>query len=170
MVTETFAQAGIFSGFILPFFLIFIIAFAILEKTKILGGNKQINAIVSLVIGFIFIGATEPKLLVANLILFLSVGLIILFVGMLLWGFINGEGEKPFEIASSMRITIGIVIIIAIILALIFFTGNSGIFASLKDFLFNQSWSGTFWTNVLFIVLIALALWAVLKKAGGGGD
>src|SRR3989344_1899534 len=97
MAIETILQHWIFTSFILPFLLVFFIVFAILEKTKIFGdGKKQLNALLAFVIGLIFVGAVFPKLVVGNLILFLTVALVIVFVTLLLWGFVTG-GEAKIE-------------------------------------------------------------------------
>ena len=46
-----------FTEMLLPFLLVFVVVFAILQKSKILGdGKAQIDAIVGLVIGLILIG------------------------------------------------------------------------------------------------------------------
>jgi len=34
--------------------------------------------------------------------------------------------------------------------------------------MFDQSWSGDFWTNFVFIVVVAGALGLILKGSGGG--
>ena len=55
-MVETIFTNPLFVETILPFLLVFTLVFAILEKTKILGdGKRQIDAIVALVIGLIFV-------------------------------------------------------------------------------------------------------------------
>ena len=54
---ETFLQNWIVAKFVLPFFLVWFIVFAILEKAKPLGEKHQLNALVSTVIGLIFVSA-----------------------------------------------------------------------------------------------------------------
>ena len=57
---ETILQGEVFTRFILPFFLVFFVIFALLEKTKLFGdGKKQINAMISFVVGLI--GRTKFK-------------------------------------------------------------------------------------------------------------
>lgn len=160
-VQETIFQHWIFTKFALPFFLIFFIVFAILEKTKIFGdGKKQLNALISLIIGLIFISATSWTLVVSNLILFLTISLIVVFVGLLLWGFLTGGDAKIS--GKGLKIVGGIVVVIAVILAILWASNTSiGIF----DFLFGQSWSKGFWTNFLFIVVIGIALALVLLSS-----
>ena len=99
-MVNTILQNWIFSDFIFPLLLVFLVVFAILEKTSALGKNKQIDALVALVIGLIFVGFSYPKLVVSNMILFLVVALIVMFVGLLLWGFISG-GEITGDILSN---------------------------------------------------------------------
>ena len=88
MVDELIIQNPWVTHFILPFLLVFTIIFAVLQKSEILGkGKKQIDAIVGLVIGLMFVGFPGPRDLVVNLMPFLAVGLVMILVLFLLWGF-----------------------------------------------------------------------------------
>ena len=161
MAAETILQHWIFTSFALPFLLIFFVVFALLEKTKIFGDeNKQINALVAFVIGLIFVGSVFPKLVVGNLILFLTVALIVVFVGLLIWGFLSG-GEAKIE-GTGIKIVGGIVTVIVVVLAVIWATDWTG---GVLNFLFGQSWSSALWTNVSFIAVIAIALALILKSS-----
>lgn len=165
MAQETILQHWVFTQFILPFLLIWTIVFAILEKTKILGdGKKQLDAIVAFVIGLIFVGAVFPKLVVSNLILFLTVSIIVMFVGLLLWGFITGEELKTgiFPEGKPIKWLVGIVLVVAVTGAVLWATG---IWDEFYNLLFKQTWSSSLWTNVAFIAVIAGALAIVLKSA-----
>ena len=85
MVEKTILQHEIFTRFALPFLLMFFVVFAVLEKTKLFGEDKkQLNALIAFVIGLIFVSAVYPTLVVSNLILFLTVALIVVFVALLL--------------------------------------------------------------------------------------
>lgn len=161
MALDIIFQNVVFSKFILPFLLIFFIVFAILEKTKVFGdGKKQLNAMISFVIGLIFVGAAYPKEVVGNLILFLTVALVVVFLVLVLWGFASGDGLKIES--KGLKITLGIVAVIAVIIAVLWATGVEG---TIFDLLFDQSWSETFWTNVLFIILVGAALAFVIKSS-----
>ena len=164
MAEETFLNNWIVAKFILPFFLIFFILFAILEKTKLLGDGKHtLNAWVSAIIGLVFVSVVFPKEVVGNLILFLTVAMIVIFVSLLLWGFVSG-GEIKIE--GGMKKLAGIVLIAAVIIAIFWAVGLRVEFLNdVIDFLFYQSWSSTFWTNVLFLGAIAIALAVVLMKS-----
>lgn len=157
MAIETILQHWIFTKFAFPFFLVFFIVFAILEKTKVLGDKKQINALISLVIGLIFVSVVSQTEVVNNMVLFLTIAIITMFVGLILWGFVSGKAEIS---SKPVKIFFGIVIVIAVIIAIIWATG----FYPLLESLFKQDWSQTFWTNLLFIVVIGVAVALVLKN------
>lgn len=161
-MVETILQHPILTGFVYPFLLVFFIVFAVLEKTRLFGEDRrQLNALLAFVIGLVFISAVSPKLIVSNMILFLSVALVIMFVILLLWGFLFASSDKGFELTKGMKGGLAIVFGIAIIVAIFWATGaTSGVF----DALFNQSWSEAFWTNLIFIILIGLAIALIIKS------
>lgn len=164
-MVENILLADVFAKFAFPFLLVFAIIFAILEKTEILGSGKtQLNAMVSFVIGLIFVGSVFPKQVVSNMVLFLTVALIVVFVGLVLWGFISGGNLKSdFLKNTALKWTFGIVIVIAVIIALLWATGwweTNQIYKTL----FQKSWSETFWTNFIFIVVVAGAIALVVKN------
>ncbi len=160
MTVETILQHWILTSFVYPFLLIFFIVFAALEKSKILGGDDkaQLNALVAFVIGLIFVSAVFPKIVVGNLILFLTVSLVVVFVFLLLWGFVMGEdiklNTKPLKMAAAG------LIFIAVAVAVLWATGT---WTPVYEFLFKRTWSKEFWTNALFVLVIIGALGAVLK-------
>lgn len=164
MAGETIFQHWIVTQFILPFLLMWTIVFAILQKTKLLGEDKkQLDAIVAFVIGLIFVGAIFPKLVVGNLILFLTVSIIVMFVGLLLWGFVSGDELKAdFLKKKGIKITAAIVVIVAVIIAVIWATGIDN---NVLDFFFRNTWSGEFWTNFFFVAVVVITLAVVLRSS-----
>jgi len=155
-MADTFLQNEIFTQYIFPFLLMFFIIFAVLEKTKLLGeGKKQLNALIAFVIGLIFVVAVGPKLIVGNMILFLSVAIVIIFVFLLIWGFIFGD-EKGFKAANWMKWVLGILGGIATVVAVVFATGLN---TQVVSFFSGQS---QVWTSVAFVIVIAIALALVL--------
>ncbi len=162
MAVETILQSEILTKFVYPFLLIFFIVFAVLEKTKVLGDEqKQLNALVAFVIGLIFVGAVFPKLVVANMVLFLTVALIVMFVVLLLWGFVAGDIKEGFTVPPKLKVFLMVIIGISVVVAVFWAMGVGGGFF---DFLFGSSWSNAFWTNFLFVAVIAAALALVLTK------
>ncbi len=169
MATETILQSTVVSKFILPFLLVFFIVFAILEKTKVLGEGKQLNAITSFVISLIFVGAIFPKEVVGNLVLFLSVAIVIVFITLLLWGFVGGgEGKLSGSVRNLALGGVVVAVFSAVLWAVgVKLAGVSSFFDDFINLLFYQSWSSSFWTNVLFLAVIAIALALVLRSASG---
>ncbi len=166
----TILQSDVAVRFIYPFLLIFFVLFAILEKTKLLGeGQKSINAWVAGIIALIFVAAVTPKLIVGNLILYLSVALILVFVVLLLWGFVSGSEMKSgiFGEGKWLKWVVGVILVLG---AFVVVSTSAGIdVGGFFGKLFSSSWSEAFWTNLLFVVLIVVAL-AVAIKGGAGGN
>ncbi len=162
MAQETFLQNWIVAKFILPFFLMFFVVFAILEKTGILGKEKkQLNALTSAIISLIFVSAVFPKEVVGNLILFLTISIVVVFVTLLIWGFVSG-GEAKLD--GGVKKLAGIAVVIAVIIAVFWAAGLRVEFLNnLIDYLFYSGWSSVFWTNTLFIAVIAVAVALVLR-------
>ena len=164
MAIETFFQADILTNFIYPFLLLFFILFAIMEKWKVLGDNKQTNALISFVISLIFVSAVLPKFIVGNLILIMSVLIVLAFVIFLIWGFIGGKVQLGNKSGTTVIVIIVIILIVAV-LSMAEVLGPIGNF--FKDFfnlIFYSSWSKSFWENALFVIIIAAALAVVLRK------
>jgi len=145
-------ESPILVNFVYPFCLIFFILFAILDRTKIFGEEKkQINALVAFIVAFIFVSAVFPKVIVSNLILFLTIALIVVFIVLLLWGFImGGDSLKIFENSSKgFKIFVGVLIAIGVTIAVLWAAGVDA--SGLLGKLFQSDWSESFWTNVLFL-------------------
>ena len=161
MAMTIFLQNEIFTKFVFPFLLIFFIVFAILERTKLFGeGKKQLNALISFVIGLIFITAVFPKLVVENLILFLTVALVCVFVVLLIWGFIFGDAGKLIE-SKGIKWTLIAILGVACIGGILWATGW---YTSITEFFSTSGMNQTIITNIVFVVVIAVALVLILKE------
>jgi hypothetical protein len=164
----TFLQNDLFTNFLYPFLLMFFILFGILEKTEILGKDKkQFNAGVSLVVGLIFVGTVFPKMVAANMILFMTVGLVIILVSLILWGFVSGGKGFTIESGTKIHKFFAFLFILAFVSAVLWATGLGETFISglskVFGFLFDSSWSGTFWMNVVIVVLVAVGIAVALE-------
>jgi hypothetical protein len=107
----------LFTQVILPFILIFVIVYAVLQKAKIFGINKQIDIIVALVIAFIFIGVPTAVGITLNIIPIIAVILVILLSALLLFGFVGIEIQANKGIKIGAGIALGIAMIGIIIWA-----------------------------------------------------
>lgn len=164
----TILQHFIIKDFMLPFIFIFVLTFAILQKTKILGdGKKQLDAIVAAVLSLVFVSFAYPKIIVSNLILFLVVSIVLVFVGLLLWGFLVGDVAKLTISSTWLKWVVSIIIIISVLIA---FLWGAGIKPEIASFLFNKSWSNDFWTSLAFLVVVAIMVAVVLKSGSSGGS
>ena len=161
-------QNPVFTKFLFPFVLIFFIVFAILKKTKVLGEGTQVNAVISFVIGLIFVGAIFPKEVVENLILFMSIAIVSIFVVLLIWGFATGTEGPKFN-HKFLQVGLGILAVFGVVMVILWVAGYDDNFWNFISGFFTESWSETFWTNVIFILVIAAALAVVLKYPGGSG-
>lgn len=157
-------QASLFTDFLYPFLLMFFIIYALLQKSKLLGENQtQINAFVSLIVSLIFVSVVFPVIVVNNLILFMTVGVVVVFVGFVLWGFINnGNVSLDGKVLNGL----GVLVFIALVVALFWATG---IFPQTWTFLqdvfrwaFSSSTEG-FWTNFLVVVLVVAGVTAAIR-------
>ncbi len=79
---------------LLPFLLVFVVMFAILQKSKVLGENAQVDAIVAFVIGLILIGFPQPRDIIVEMMPWLAVGVATILVFMILYGFVSGDLSK----------------------------------------------------------------------------
>lgn len=155
-MANTIFNTPLFNEIIFPFLLVFVLVFAILDKTKILGeGKRQINAIVSLVIALIFVSFTNAVGIVVKLMPFLAVVLVIILVFYLMMGFVWNEKEG-FNVPRGVKIAGAIIVFIALIIAVLIVTDY---WSRIVDILTN---GGTLTSTIVMIVIIAVALAIVL--------
>jgi hypothetical protein len=162
MVNSIFSHPW-FLDFILPFLLVFTLIFAILDKSKMLGEDKrQINALVSLVIAIIFITFPFAREIVVKLIPFLVVCIVILFVFMLIFGFITAKKEGDM-LNKGLKIALGIIFGLAVIVAVLWITGAwERIYQWVKD----EGYAENIILNVFMLVVIGGAIAVVLSSGG----
>ena len=175
MAIGEFFQGAFFTDFAYPFLLLFFILFAVLEKTKVLGeGKQQLSALVSLIISLIFVSAVMPKIIVGNLVLIMSVAIVMIFVIFVIWGFAGGSTSiTNVKVKNGVGIAIGIVILL-VVLGMANLLGPLGsiisiiwaFIGSIFGFLFTSSWSGTFWENAMFVIIVAGAIFWAIKSGG----
>jgi len=164
-MVEPIFTSEIFRLFILPFVLVFTLVFAILEKTKLFGeGKRQINAIIGLVVGLILISFSFATKMVSNLMPFLAVSVVILFVFMLLYGFITGKKDGDV-LHKGVKIALGIILGFAVITAVLW---SAGVLDSVYDIMFNREGASQIWINVLLIGVMAGAIIAVVSSKDKG--
>jgi hypothetical protein len=152
-----------FTEMLLPFLLVFVVVFAILQKSKILGeGKAQMDAIVGMVVGLILIGVPGPRDILVALMPWMSVGVAIILVFLILYGFVAGDLSELGK-SNPVKIGMGILAGVFTLGVVLFVTGwGSKIWDSF-------SISGEVWMNVIMIVLVLGAM-AVAVFSGKKGD
>lgn len=159
----TILQSPFFVELALPFLLVFVVIFAILQKTKVLGdGKKQIDAIVSLVIALIVVSFGYATNIIISLIPFLAVAVVIIFVFLILYGMVF-HGEE-FKIPKNLRIGFGILVGIAVLIAVLISTGAWTYIA--ENWIYGNGGDNTILTNIVFIVIIVAAIATVVFSGG----
>ena len=142
-------QLGFF-GFLLPWIFMFAVVFGLLVKTKILGEDKRLAAVVALVAAFFVVGYGGPVL--ANFFVTLwGVGAVVLagiLVTVLLVGMAGGDMTKIFESKAAMGIIVAIGIVVFIVAA-----GALGAFASVGTDVF---------AIILVIIIMAVAAFLIV--------
>ena len=152
---------------VLLFLLIFTLIFAILQKTEILGkGKRQIDALVALAIALLVSGVGSVLDFVQQIIPFLAIALVIILVFMLLLGMFYKEGT--FDIPSWMKVTVGIIIFIALLIAVLIFT--KGWDYIVGWFGGSSGWGGNVILIIVIIVAILIAFFGSGKSSGSGSS
>ncbi len=156
MVAETLGlfEHPFLTNIILPFLLVFVVVYAILEKTKILGEKKYANIIVSAVIGFIWIGAQALIGFTLKLIPLFAVMIIILLGYFLIFGFIGIAENK------GLKIALGIIFGLAIIVSILW---SAGVFEKIN--LLNMG--PDVLAIIIFLILFGGALALVISTSKG---
>jgi len=156
----------LFLDYILPFVLVFTLIFAILQKTQILGEDKkQIDSLVGLVVGLILIAFPFSRMIVVELMPFLAVSIVVLFVFMLIFAFVMGKKGDIFEGQEWLKWVLVIVGGLALITV---FLMIAGWWDGVWGWLFHRESSSQIWVNVLLLAVLIGAVVAVLKGDGGG--
>jgi hypothetical protein len=137
-----------FTEMLLPFLLVFVVVFAILQKSKILGeGKAQIDAIVGLIIGLLLIGLPQPRNIIVGIMPWMAVGIAVILVFLILYGFVAGDLSKA---PDWMKITFGILAGLFTLAVVLYISGLGDI---VLGWLSGGGSSGI-WGSVLMIVLV----------------
>jgi hypothetical protein len=150
-----------FTHMVLPFLLVFVLVFAILQKSKILGdGKKQADSLTALVIGLLVIGLPASRNFIVDFIPWVAVGLAALLVFFILYGFSQGDLSS---MPSGLKITFGILAGLFTIGVLIYVTGLWEKIANNVNF----ASEGLFSTVVLVLLVIGALIWVVISTKSG---
>lgn len=149
-----------FTNVVLPFLLIFVVVYAILDKSKILGEKRDINAIVSLVFALTTValpsafGAVD---VIIKIIPIVAVLIVIILAFMLTYGFVGGTDEKGF-LKDPWHVFFAIIVGLALLASVAWSTGLLG-------YITKQTWA----SQALQTFLIIASVVAVIAIVTSGG-
>ncbi len=152
--------SDLFTQGVLPFLLVFVLIFAILQKTKILGeGKTQIDALISLAIALILIGMPAPRDYIVNMMPWLAVALVVLLVFMLIYGFVatGPDPKKGLEMPEWVPKT---VLWIAAIFVILLVLNITGYMTTVKSWFTDGN---DMWANVLVIAAVIAGMWIAIN-------
>ncbi len=154
-----------FTEMLLPFLLVFVVVFAILQKSKILGeGKAQIDAIVGMVVGLILIGVPGPRDIVVGIMPWMAVGVATILIFLILYGFVAGDMSKEDNMPKWLKYTFMGIAAVFTVGVVLFITGlGSKIWDSFGG-------SSDIWMNVVMIVLVLGAMAVAIFGGKNGGD
>ncbi len=151
-------QSVFLTEIVLPFLLVFVVMFAVLQKSKILGDKKnQIDALVALAIALILIGVPGPRDIVVGLMPWLVVGIAVILVFLMLYGFVAGDlsGDKT---PDWLKTTVAIIAGVFVLGLVVYTTGLWDIVAS-----WSVGDTSSFWVNGFVLLLVVGAVvWVVI--------
>ncbi len=105
---------------VMPFLLVFVLIFSVLEKASILGeGKRPANAIVAAVISFIFVGVPSIVGIAIKMIPWVSLILVTILCALMVFGFMGMEIPK----GKGFKITFGILFGLALLAVVLWAAG-----------------------------------------------
>ena len=147
---------------ILAFLIVFVVMFAVLAKTKILGeDNKFVNIFVSFLIATIFVSAAGVTEYVLTITPWFAVLLISVLFILVLTGFVGQIDLVKKGTAVAALIVLGIVFLVSGYVVFSSYLNNPGVLRIL-DLISDSRVSG----GIVLLVVALIVSW-ILAKAGG---
>ena len=92
-VLNVWADAGVFA-YVLPFLMIFAVVFGILNKTKVLGESKGVQATIALALGLLSLQFDYVSNFFSIFMPYTGIGIAVLLVAVILTGLVIDEDDK----------------------------------------------------------------------------
>jgi hypothetical protein len=142
---------------VLLFILLFTIIFAILQKSKVLGGGKQIDALVALSMGLLVSGVGYVLDFTQKIIPFMAVVIITVLVFLILGSLFFRDtmdfGKAKWYFAALM----GVIVVIAVVV----FTGS---WTLIREWFSDSDLASNFILIVIVIVVVMFIYFSTDKK------
>ncbi|MBS3079459.1 hypothetical protein J4218_05015 [Candidatus Pacearchaeota archaeon] len=154
---------------VFSFLFVFVVVYAILAKTKVLGDQK-VNLLVSFVMAIIFMNFSSMQLYVETMLPWFVIFIVCLFLALVVIAFSTKEVDKIMKPAFAW-VMVAILVVIFLISAIKVFnpvfhpeygvvSGNSPQIISQIRAMFDSSTSGT----ILLLIVAAVVTWVLVRK------
>tara|TARA_Y100000310_G_scaffold337576_1_gene425037 strand:- start:1068 stop:1580 length:513 start_codon:yes stop_codon:yes gene_type:complete len=154
-VLNQWADAGVFA-YLLPFLFIFAVVFGILNKTKVLGESKGVQATIALALGLLSLQFDYVSNFFSIFLPYAGIGIAVLLIGIILMGLMydeNADNNWVKVVFFGLGVIIFLVVIITSISDASFMGGTQ----------FSDSWPAIT-AAIILLLLISFVIWG-----GGSG-
>ncbi|MFH1501167.1 MAG: hypothetical protein ABIE22_04455 [archaeon] len=145
---------------IFAFLFVFVIMYALIAKTKILGDNKFVNLVVSFVIAVIFTLISSIRTYIETVIPWFAVLIVLAFFALLIVHFVH---EKPGDILKPWFAWVFVALLVIIFLA-----GAIIVFPDTLEPLYDDftDWAdgGGIAGGIILLVVAIIAAWVLAKS------
>jgi hypothetical protein len=155
---------------ILPFLLVFVLVFALLEKTKVLGTDKvknkegvegeytkkSLNAMIAFVTGFFVVASTQLVSVINQTLSQVFLLLLLMVCFLLVWGSFHQQSDKGFFLDPKNkyhRFYYNALMAVVMIAIVMIFLNALGWLDKIYEFL-KDNWNTDYIAAVIFILLI----------------
>ena len=152
---------------ILAFMLVFLVTYALLAKTKIIGGNSFVHSLVSFLIAIIFAVSPSATEFTVVAMPWVAVLIMVIFVVLMTFSLVKGNIDDIVKSPIVSLILVAIVLIIFIAAAINVFSPffsqympGEGQKPGLISFLINPAILG----GIILLIIAAIATWILSKK------
>jgi hypothetical protein len=152
-ILNIWQAAGIFA-YLIPFLIVFAVVYGILNKTKLLGENRGVQATISLGVGLMSLVNDYVPNFFSSLFPYAGMAIAVLLVALILMGLISDQ-----DFAYRIWFVIGIVGFVAVVIAS---------FSDMKWWLgggFGDSWPAIL-AAIVILTLMYFIVWGGEKKSG----
>jgi len=150
-----FAFPAYLTEVVFPFLLVFVLVFAILRKSKLFGESNKADPLIALAVGLLAVAFPFSREFIGGIMPWLAIGLTVILVFMLLYGFIAGDLSKA---PDWMKITAGILALVFLVIVVVIVSGIWGKITGAFE-------ENSLLSSVVFILIIVGAV--VFVMVGG---
>ena len=154
-ILNAWAEFGIFA-YVLPFLMIFAVVFGILNKTKVLGEAKGVQATIALALGLLSLQFDYVSNFFSIFLPYAGVGIAILLIGIILMGLMYDEDSESNWV-KVVFFGLGVIIFLVVVVTSI---SDSAFMGGTR---FSESWPAIT-AAIILLLLISFVIWGGGKK------